>query len=161
MSVQQSDTKTHDLFCYDELTTQNSSVVQTQLQTESTLVPPVPEVAEETHESTETPPILLLETVVLPIRHSTRNSRPPIWHKDYVTRAAEVEPNSYAEATGDLSWEHAMQTELKALDDNKTSERAPLAFGDEARRGVCAYFRRGVARSKRQAKARGDMELAM
>ncbi|KAH0682681.1 hypothetical protein KY290_021262 [Solanum tuberosum] len=31
----------------------------------------------------------------------------------------------------------------------------------EARRGVCAYFRQGVARSKRRAKARGDVELAM
>ncbi|KAH0642043.1 hypothetical protein KY290_033645 [Solanum tuberosum] len=155
MSVQQSDTKTHDLFCYDELTTQNSSVVQTQLQTESTLVPPVPEVAEETHESTETPPILLLETAVLPIRHSTRNSRPPIWHKDYVTRAAEVEPNSYAEATGDLRWEHAMQTELKALEDNKTSDvlkgerLSPLAT------------RRGEARGLRLFQARrGEIKKA-
>ncbi|KAH0757035.1 hypothetical protein KY290_020528 [Solanum tuberosum] len=31
----------------------------------------------------------------------------------------------------------------------------------EARQGVCAYFRQGVARSKRRAKARGDVELAM
>ncbi|KAG5601458.1 hypothetical protein H5410_032828 [Solanum commersonii] len=133
LPVQQSSVKTQDLFCYDELIAQNSLGVQSQLQLESSLVQPVPAIAEETNDSTHTTsPVLPSENIVLPMRHSTRNSRPLIWHKDYVTRAgsskclysiasgvnyaglsakyqsfisklsAKVEPNTYAEEVGDL-----------------------------------------------------------
>ncbi|WMV29439.1 hypothetical protein MTR67_022824 [Solanum verrucosum] len=44
-----------------------------------------------------------------PVRRSTRGSRPPIWHKDYVTKAS---PSA--------RWVEAMHNEIKALEDNKT-----------------------------------------
>ena len=91
-----------------------------------------------------------------PLRKSSRNSRPPVWHKDYVVTAgskkcnyslasvldyeglsptyqsffskfsAETEPSSYLEAVQDPRWIDAMKNEIKALEDNGTWEMVTL-----------------------------------
>lgn len=110
---------------------------------------------------------LQVPSVPLPaeVRKTTRESRPPIWLKDFVRTnkfkqsnccqypisdvigydnlspkyksylsnfSPEVEPASYYEAARDKRWVEAMQTEIKALEDNKTWELVPLPKGKKA-----------------------------
>ncbi|KAH0638973.1 hypothetical protein KY285_035559 [Solanum tuberosum] len=95
-------------------------------------------------------------------RRSTRDFKPPIWHKDYVTKAGpssclysiasvldytrfsyqyqsfvskfsiDIEPASYSEAVKDSRLIEAMQSEIKALEDNKTWELVDLPRGKKA-----------------------------
>ena len=96
------------------------------------------------------------------IRKSARSVKPPIWHKDYITTSGtnrclysitsvldysglsnkyqsfiskfsvEKEPATYEEAIQDVRWVDAMQSEIKALEDNQTWELVDLPRNKKA-----------------------------
>lgn len=138
---QQSHTVPHDIFFYDDLVAapdSDFSVIQEgpQVETPSFLV--APSISSVDTVMTDQPPEVMpvVESTAPPdiVRRSTRGSRPPIWHKNYVTKAdstsclyfiaktidctglsakyqsfvskfsAEVEPTSYSEAAIDERW---------------------------------------------------------
>ena len=94
------------------------------------------------------------DTLPSPVRKSSRSSRPPVWHKDYVIKvgskkcnysfasalnysgstyqsfvskfSVETGPSNYLEAEQDPRWVDAMNNEIKVLEDNKTWELVTL-----------------------------------
>ncbi|BBG99133.1 RmlC-like cupins superfamily protein [Prunus dulcis] len=82
-----------------------------------------------------------------PTRHSTRPTRPPIWHRDYKvshamlhtqvplsdsmpsSKKGQTEPASYDQAANDPNWQQAMTTEITALEQNNTWTLTSLPHG--------------------------------
>ncbi|XP_075112694.1 uncharacterized protein LOC142182334 [Nicotiana tabacum] len=99
-------------------------------------IPPI-EVARKSSRTSK-PPIWLKDYVTADKGTQSNSCRYPITavigydqlspkYQSYLSRfSSEQEPNSYYEAAKDKRWIEAIQTEIKALEDNKTWEIVPL-----------------------------------